>query len=182
MKEGIYANIETTKGLIVASLEYEKTPGTVGNFISLAEGKMKNSHKEIGAPYYDGIIFHRVINDFMIQCGCPLGNGTGDPGYKFDDEFHSDLKHNAAGILSMANSGPGTNGSQFFITFAPQPFLDTVDANNKPKNCQNMQVSCHAVFGKVLEGMDVVKSIRLRDPMRDSAPGTVINSIKIEIK
>jgi len=147
MKEGIYANFETTKGLIVASLEYEKTPGTVGNFISLAEGKMKNSHKEIGTPYYDGIIFHRVINDFMIQCGCPLGNGTGDPGYKFDDELHNDLKHNGEGILSMANAGLGTNGSQFFITHVETPWLD-----NK-----------HTVFGKVIDGMSVVNSIEQGD-------------------
>ena len=111
MKEGIYANLETTKGLIVIALEYEKTPGTVGSFISLAEGKIKNSYKDTGKPYYDGLSFHRVINDFMIQCGCPLGNGTGDPGYKFDDEFHNDLKHNGEGILSMANAGPNTNSS-----------------------------------------------------------------------
>ena len=147
MKEGIYVNLETTKGLIVIALEYEKTPGTVGSFISLAEGKIKNSYKDIGRPYFDGLSFHRVINDFMIQGGCPLGNGTGDPGYKFDDEFHEDLKHNSAGILSMANSGPGSNGSQFFITHIETPWLD-----NK-----------HTVFGKVIEGMSVVNSIEQGD-------------------
>ena len=147
MKEGIYANLETTKGLIVIALEHEKTPGTVGSFISLAEGKIKNSYKDIGKPYFDGLSFHRVINDFMIQGGCPLGNGTGDPGYKFDDEFHEDLKHNSAGILSMANSGPGSNGSQFFITHIETPWLD-----NK-----------HTVFGKVIEGMSVVNSIEQGD-------------------
>ena len=147
MKEGIYANFETSKGLIVIALEYEKTPGTVGNFISLAEGKLKNSYKDIGKPYFDGLSFHRVINDFMIQGGCPLRNGTGDPGYKFNDEFHEDLKHNSAGILSMANSGPGTNGSQFFITHIETPWLD-----NK-----------HTVFGKVIEGMSIVNSIEQGD-------------------
>ena len=147
MKEGIYANFETSKGLIVIALEYEKTPGTVGNFISLAEGKMKNSYKDIDEPYFDGLNFHRVINDFMIQGGCPIGNGTGDPGYKFNDEFHEDLKHNSAGILSMANSGPGSNGSQFFITHIETPWLD-----NK-----------HTIFGKVIDGISIVNTIKQGD-------------------
>ena len=144
MKEGIYANLETTKGLIVIALEYEKTPGTVGSFISLAEGKIKNSYKDTGKPYYDGLSFHRVINDFMIQGGCPLGNGTGDPGYKFKDEFSPDLMHDKPGILSMANSGPNTNGSQVFITTAKPLWLN----------------GAHTIFGKVIEGYDdVVKNL-----------------------
>ena len=145
--EGIYAKFETSKGDILVQLTYDKTPGTVGNFVSLAEGKQKNDHKGEGIPYYDGLKFHRVITDFMIQGGCPQGTGTGSPGYQFNDEFHSDLKHNKAGTLSMANSGPGTNGSQFFITHGATDWLD----------------GKHTVFGYVVEGQDIVDSIAQGD-------------------
>lgn len=149
MQEGIYAKIGTTKGTILIQLTYDKTPGTVGNFVALAEGNLENNAKSQGTPYYDGLNFHRVIPDFMIQGGCPLGSGTGDPGYKFNDEFHSDLKHDRSGVFSMANSGPGTNGSQFFITHVPTPWLD-----NK-----------HTVFGYVVSGQEVVDSIAQGDPI-----------------
>jgi FKBP-type peptidyl-prolyl cis-trans isomerase len=147
MDNGLYAKFITSKGDILVNLEFEKTPGTVGNFVALAEGNLENNAKPQGNPYYDGLKFHRVIADFMIQGGCPLGTGTGSPGYSFDDEFHPDLKHNGPGILSMANSGPASNGSQFFITHVATPWLD-----NK-----------HTVFGKVVEGQDIVDTIAQGD-------------------
>ena len=143
MNNGIYAKFTTSKGEILVRLEDEKTPGTVGNFVALSEGNLENQVKTQGTPYYDGLKFHRVIPDFMIQGGCPQGTGTGNPGYKFDDEFHPDLKHDAPGKLAMANSGPATNGSQFYITHVPTPWLD-----NK-----------HTVFGSVVEGQNVVDTV-----------------------
>ncbi|RMZ50685.1 peptidylprolyl isomerase [Flavobacteriaceae bacterium PRS1] len=147
MQDGLYVKFNTTKGEILIALEYKKTPGTVGNFVALAEGNLENSIKPQGTPYYDGLKFHRVIPDFMIQGGCPQGTGTGNPGYKFDDEFHPDLKHDGPGVLSMANSGPGTNGSQFFITHIETPWLD----------------GKHTVFGKVSEGLEIVNTINSED-------------------
>lgn len=144
---GLFATLSTSKGEIKIELEFEKTPGTVGNFVGLSLGLISNSIKPLGEAYYNGLKFHRVINDFMIQAGCPLGTGTGDPGYKFDDEFHNELKHDRPGVISMANAGPSTNGSQFFITHVETPWLD-----NK-----------HTVFGNVIDGMDVVNSISQND-------------------
>ena len=154
LDDGLYAKINTDKGEMLLKLEYEKAPLTVANFVGLAEGKLYNTAKEEGQPFYDGLTFHRVIGDFMIQGGDPSGNGTGGPGYKFQDEIDPTLKHNRAGTLSMANAGPGTNGSQFFITHKATPHLD----------------GRHTVFGYVLKGQEVVDAIR---------QGDEINSIKI---
>lgn len=144
LPDGLYAEIETNKGTIIAELNYKKTPMTVANFVSLAEGKNTRVSEEFkGKPFFDGVKFHRVIADFMIQTGDPLGTGSGDAGYKFDDEI-TDLKHDGPGVLSMANSGPKTNSSQFFITHKETPWLDGM----------------HTVFGKVVEnGMEVVNKI-----------------------
>jgi len=149
MENGIYAKFNTSKGSVLVKLTHDLTPGTVGNFVALAEGNMENKIKPQGVKFYDGLSFHRVIPDFMVQGGCPQGTGTGDPGYKFDDEFHPDLRHDAPGVLSMANSGPGSNGSQFFITHVATPWLD-----NK-----------HTVFGNVIEGQDVVDAIAQGDKL-----------------
>ena len=148
-----YAVFHTEKGDVRVRLLAEGAPWTVNNFVFLArEG------------YFDGTTFHRVIESFMAQGGDPTGTGTGGPGYKIRDEFHPDLRHDRPGILSMANAGPNTGGSQFFITFVPTPWLD----------------DRHAVFGEVVEGMEVVNSLRERDPQSDREPGDRIESVEIE--
>ena len=170
LNPGLYAKFETTLGNFTVELFEEKVPVTVGNFAGLAQGTKEWKHPKTGEahtkPYYDGIIFHRVIEGFMIQGGDPLGMGHGGPGFQFKDEFHPDLRHDQAGILSMANAGPNTNGSQFFITLAATPHLDRR----------------HTVFGRVVEGLDVVHAIGRTATDGQDRPKTpvVMNKVTIE--
>src|SRR5262249_22198996 len=156
----IYATFDTSEGKFKAKLYADQAPRTVENFVSLADGS------KTGKPFYDGTIFHRVIPDFMIQGGCPEGSGRGGPGYRFADEFHPSLKHSKKGLLSMANAGPNTNGSQFFVTVAATPWLD-----NK-----------HSIFGEVTEGYDVVEKISkvARGSQDRPLKEVKVNSVKIE--
>lgn len=168
----LYAQFNTSEGTFTARLFRDEAPQTVENFVGLAEGTKSwtdpRTRQQVNRPYYDGVIFHRVIDGFMIQGGDPLGKGTGGPGYTFPDEFHPKLRHDKAGILSMANRGPDTNGGQFFITLAPTPHLD----------------DRHSVFGEVVQGMDVVRKIGSAPTNERDAPvkDIVIHNVKIERK
>jgi peptidyl-prolyl cis-trans isomerase A (cyclophilin A) len=159
------ATFKTSEGSFKVKLYDDKAPKTVANFTELAEGKKQwtdpKTKQKVTKPFYDGTIFHRVIENFMIQGGCPMGNGMGDPGYRFADEFGPGLRHDREGLLSMANAGPNTNGSQFFITLVPTPWLD-----NK-----------HAIFGEVVEGMDIIRAI---GKVKTAAQDRPAKEIKVE--
>ena len=165
----VYADFTTSEGNFTVRLHDNETPKTVENFVGLAEGTKEwtdpRSDRQVTQPYYDGVVFHRVIENFMIQGGDPLGKGIGGPGYTFEDEFHPSLRHSKAGILSMANRGPNTNGGQFFITLAPTPHLD----------------NRHTVFGEVIDGMDVIRRIGATKtgPQDRPVKDVVIQSVKI---
>lgn len=170
------AVIELAKGgEIILDLFQDKTPVTVNNFVFLAQD-----------GYYDGVTFHRVIPNFMAQTGDPTGTGSGSPGYKFDNELDSTLRHDGPGVVAMANAGEingrGTNGGQFYITFAAAPHIDGFNQDGSPKNCSSPNTSCHTVFGKVIDGMENVNSITVRDPGTPSVPGDVIKKIYIVIE
>jgi peptidyl-prolyl cis-trans isomerase A (cyclophilin A) len=166
----MFAKFSTSEGDFKVRLHDDKAPNTVANFVDLAEGTREwvdpKTREKVKRPFYNGLIFHRVIDGFMIQGGCPMGSGVGGPGYQFADEFGPGLKHDRPGLLSMANAGPNTNGSQFFVTLVPTPWLD-----NK-----------HAIFGEVVEGMDVVQKIGKTQTARGDRPveDIVINSVQIE--
>jgi len=166
----LLAHFETSHGNFTVELFESKTPKTVANFVGLAEGSKEWTHPKTGAksktPYYDGIVFHRIIKGFVIQGGDPLGQGYGGPGYQFEDEFHPDLRHDRVGILSMANAGPNTNGSQFFITLGPTPHLDRR----------------HSVFGAVVKGLDVVEAIGKVQTDRNDRPVTPVTMNKVTIE
>lgn len=167
LPNGVYAKMETSKGEMIIRFFDKEAPVTVANFVGLAQGTIENTAKPKGTPYYDGIIFHRVIKDFMIQGGDPTGTGMGDPGYKFDDE-KNDLRHEGKGFLSMANSGPNTNGSQFFITEVATPWLD----------------GKHTIFGQVVQGLETIDTIAnvQKGPQDKPVEDVVINSVKIFTK
>ena len=165
----VHAEFATTEGSFTVRLFDQEAPNTVANFVGLAEGTKEwtdpRTQEKVKKPFYDGIIFHRVIAGFMIQGGDPLGQGIGGPGFKFADEFHPSLRHHKPGILSMANAGPNSNGSQFFITLAPTPHLD----------------NRHSVFGEVTEGMEIVRRIGSTPTGRQDRPvkDVVINAVTI---